>query len=43
MKNRFMVALLSLVAIFAFSNLAFAQSDPEGTLDNGHVRCHFPQ
>jgi len=38
MKNRFMVALLSLVAIFAFSNLASAQ-DPEGTLDNLSVDC----
>jgi hypothetical protein len=40
MKNRFMVAFLTLVAIFAFSNLASAQGDPEGTLDNLTVDCN---
>src|SRR4030067_2988788 len=40
MRNRFIVALLTLVAIFAFSNLAFAQQDPEGTLDTLTVDCN---
>src|SRR5574341_390759 len=39
MRNRFIAALLTLVAIFAFSNLASAQ-DPEGTLDNLTVDCN---
>jgi hypothetical protein len=40
MNKRFIVALLSLAAIFAFSNLASAQGDPEGTLDNLTVDCN---
>ena len=40
MNKRFIVALLSLAAIFAFSNLASAQGDPEGTLDNMTVDCN---